>query len=297
MASTDPRTRLVQVGGQFGEVAEGRCPEHPVQMRAVDRGAGQGPRRRHAAAEPVWRRRGVTGRVTGDKASGPRRSPRSRARRQCDDRGSRVAEREPRRVGAWHDQDMDLLNVVFFGDRDDYIRGHVLSAQDRATGSGFHLDKWAARPEPGMLDRPALITYVPTHGAGWRTTGRGSSGSGRQWRRSASSASSGAARSCSMRAVQPPTTGFTTTDGFVASAGRWPTSRFSADRGIAKSQQSHGKGILGELVDVLSGVRDAHMSGHDLLTLLTEVWGSRRHQGQEDSAQQYPAHPHTGLAW
>jgi hypothetical protein len=51
---------------------------------------------------------------------------------------------------------MVLLNVACLGDRDDYIRGHVLSAQDSATEPGFHLDKWPATPEPGMLERPAL---------------------------------------------------------------------------------------------------------------------------------------------
>ncbi len=42
--------------------------------------------------------------------------------------------------------------------------------------------------------------------------------------------------------------------------------------GDAKPQKSHGKWILAEFVDVLSGVENADMSEDDLLALLTEVW-------------------------
>jgi hypothetical protein len=59
---------------------------------------------------------------------------------------------------------MLLLNVVCFGAWDDFLHGHVLSALNSSTGPGFHLDKRPAGLEPGMLEREALVTYVPAHG-------------------------------------------------------------------------------------------------------------------------------------
>jgi hypothetical protein len=64
-------------------------------------------------------------------------------------------------------RNMLLLNVVCFGAwDDDLLHGHVLSALNSSTGPGFHLDKRPAGLEPGMLEREALVTYVPAHG-GW----------------------------------------------------------------------------------------------------------------------------------
>jgi hypothetical protein len=61
---------------------------------------------------------------------------------------------------------MLLLNVVCFGTWHDLLHGHVISALNSSTGPGFCLDWRPAGPEPGMLEREALVTYVPAHG-GW----------------------------------------------------------------------------------------------------------------------------------
>jgi hypothetical protein len=167
---------------------------------------------------------------------------------------------------------MVLLNVVCFGDRDDYIHGHVLSAQGSAIGPGIHLDKWPARPEQGMLERPALITYMPAHG-GWLEDGT---------------------RVLWVKEAVAPFSKFgiiggsaVVLDACCTASDDWlydHDGRLRAEcrslagkpllggSGNAKPQKSHGKWILGELADVLSGVEDADMSEGDLLALLTEVW-------------------------
>jgi hypothetical protein len=69
-------------------------------------------------------------------------------------------------------RNMLLLNVVCFGAwDDDLLHGHVLSALNSSTGPGFHLDKRPAGLEPGMLEREALVTYVPAHGGWLKGTG------------------------------------------------------------------------------------------------------------------------------
>ena len=68
---------------------------------------------------------------------------------------------------------MLLLNVVCFGTWHDLLHGHVISALNSSTGPGFCLDWRPAGPEPGMLEREALVTYVRLRRlAGGRLGGR-----------------------------------------------------------------------------------------------------------------------------
>jgi hypothetical protein len=78
---------------------------------------------------------------------------------------------------------MILLNMVCFGAQSGFMHGHVLSALDsgRIARSGrFCLDEWPGRPQPGMLERPALVTYVPAHG-GWMEDGTSCLGTWGNW--------------------------------------------------------------------------------------------------------------------
>jgi hypothetical protein len=78
---------------------------------------------------------------------------------------------------------MILLNVVCFGAQSSFMHGHVLSARDsgRIAKSGrFRLDEWPGRPQPGMLERSALVTYVPAHGS-WMDDGTSCLGTWGQW--------------------------------------------------------------------------------------------------------------------
>ena len=170
---------------------------------------------------------------------------------------------------------MLLLNVVCFGAWDDFLHGHVLNALSSSTGPGFHLDKRPAGLEPRMLERDALVTYVPAHG-GWMKD----DGTSALWGRG-----EGAVGAFSEfgniggRAVVLDACD-TASDGWLYDSGNRlrpecqsllgkPLLGGSGDE--SKPQKSHGEWILGELVTVLSGVEHPDMDEDDLLALLNGV--------------------------
>jgi hypothetical protein len=166
-----------------------------------------------------------------------------------------------------------LLNVVCFGPEDKYIHGHVIDARKSLTkDSRFRLDEAHAQPAPGMLDCQAMITYVPAH-AGWLKD----DGTSVLWVGDAVAPLSAFGKIGGDAVVLDACC--TATDGWLydeegrlraeckALAGK-PLLGGSGD---AKPQDTHGKWILGELLEALSGMEDAG-SDEDLLSLLTAVW-------------------------
>jgi hypothetical protein len=123
-----------------------------------------------------------------------------------------------------------------------------------------------------MLERPALITYMPAHG-GWPE-----GGTRILWVKEAVAPFS-TFGIIGGSAVVLDTCRTASDDWLYDHDGQLRTECRSlagkpllGGSGDAKPQKSHGKWILGELVDVLSGVEDAGMTEDALLALLTEVW-------------------------
>lgn len=166
---------------------------------------------------------------------------------------------------------MVLLNVVCFGAKQKMMHGHVLSARDsgRLADSGRFRLEWYDRPRPGILDRPSLITYVPSHG------GRVGEMSG-LWVGQAV-ASFDEFGSIGGQAV--------VLDACDTASERWLYSGGSlraecqslkdkpllGGSGKAEPNEGHGEKILGALLDVLAEVEDPAISDQELLTLLAEV--------------------------
>jgi hypothetical protein len=169
---------------------------------------------------------------------------------------------------------MTLQNVVCFGPEEPYIHDHVLSA--KAVGlfkrpDRFRLDEWPDRPRPGMLARPALITYVPAHG-GWLDGVTSAPGVKEAWAPFSDFGPIGGEAvvldACS-----------TASDDWLYDQGRLlpecqslkckPLLGGSGDK---EPQKGHGEKILAALVDVLSGIEDTAMTKEKLRALLTEVW-------------------------
>ena len=174
---------------------------------------------------------------------------------------------------------MILLKVVCFGggryEEDKYKRmhGHVRSAlaSGRIAESGrFRLDEWHDRPQPGMLARPSLITYVPAHG-GW-LDGTSSLGIGQTtWAPFDEFGSIGG------RAV--------VLDACSTASNDWLYDRellraecqslagkpLLGGSGAEGPRYSYGAKILGALLDLLTGVEDTAVSDHELLSLLKDL--------------------------
>jgi hypothetical protein len=170
-------------------------------------------------------------------------------------------------------RNMLLLNVVCFGAwDDDLLHGHVLTALNSSTGPGFHLDKRPAGLEPGMLEREALVTYVPAHG-GWL---RGD-GTSALWGKDAGDSFSEFGIIGGHAVVLDACD--TASDGWLYDDGRLRTECQSllgkpllgGSGHKSKPQKSHGKWILEELVNVLSEVKDQDMDEDKLLDLLEGV--------------------------
>ena len=75
---------------------------------------------------------------------------------------------------------MLLLNVVCLGPEQKMMHKHVVSARDsgRLADSGKFRLEWYDRPQPGILERLSLITYVPSHGG---RSGNGAASGFTQW--------------------------------------------------------------------------------------------------------------------
>jgi len=127
---------------------------------------------------------------------------------------------------------MLLLNVVCFGTWHDLLHGHVISALNSSTGPGFCLDWRPAGPEPGMLEREALVTYVPAHG-GWLEGDSEDDWTSALWGKDKK-----AGYSCSTHAIRHPTTGFTTMTDSGPSATPCLAGRFWAEQGISPRHRS-----------------------------------------------------------
>lgn len=171
-------------------------------------------------------------------------------------------------------RNMLLLNAVCFGAWDDaLLHGHVLGALNSSTGPGFHLDRRPAGLEPRMLEREALVTYVPGHG-GWLED----DGTSALWGKDAGDSFSEFGI-IGGHAVVLDACGTASDDWLYDSGDRLrpecqsllgkPLLGGSGDK--STPQKSHGKWILGELVNVLSGVEDADMDNDKLLDLLRDV--------------------------
>ena len=179
-------------------------------------------------------------------------------------------------VGAddWQDVHMTVLNVVCFGAKYMNMHGHVLNAlgSGRIARSGrLRLDQWPDMPRPGMLDRPALITYVPAHGGCWpnvATSGLGVKGAWASFEEFGSIGGSAV----------------------VLDACKTATDKWLYDGGLlrAECQSLKGKPLLGgsltgpptgpggakilnALLDLLADVEDTAMSDEELLSLLRDV--------------------------
>lgn len=168
---------------------------------------------------------------------------------------------------------MLLLSVVCFGAWDDFLHGHVLSALNGSAGPGFDLDKRPGGLEPGMLEREALVTYVPAHGGELKDDGRSA-----LWGKDVVGAFSEfgviGGRAVVLDACD------TASDGWLYDSSGRLRPECQSLRGkpllggsgnTFKPQKSHGKWILGELVNALSGVEDAGMDADKLRVLLEDV--------------------------
>lgn len=184
-------------------------------------------------------------------------------------------------------RNMLLLNVVCFGAWHDFLHGHVISALNSSTGPGFCLDWRPAGPEPGMLQREALVTYVPTHG-GWLED---------DWTSALWGKDKDAGYSFSEFGIIGGSA--VVLDGCSTASDGWlyddddrlrpecqsllgkPLLGGSGD--TSTPQKSHGKWILGELVNVLSGLEDTGMDEDKLPGLLKDVL-DRAAAGAEERA-------------
>jgi hypothetical protein len=174
---------------------------------------------------------------------------------------------------------MVLLNVVCFGPEQKMMHKHVLSARDsgRLAYSGKFRLEWYDRPRPGILDRPSLITYVPSHGGEWFG---GASGLRINPRGNWANPVGGSFEE------------FGTVGGraVVLDACGTASDRWLYDRGALRAECQSLKGkpllggsgddepneltgeeILGALLDVLAEVEDAAMTDQELLAILEEV--------------------------
>lgn len=173
-------------------------------------------------------------------------------------------------------RNMLLLNVVCFGAwDDDLLHGHVISALNSSTGPGFCLNWRPAGPEPGMLERDALVTYVPAHGGcledDW-TSALWGKDKNAGYLFSEFGVIGG--RAVVLDACDTASDGWLYDDDdrlrpeCQSLLGK-PLLGGSGDK--STPQKSHGKWILGELVSMLSGVEDADMDEDKLLGLLKDV--------------------------
>lgn len=174
---------------------------------------------------------------------------------------------------------MLLLNVVCFGAwddgplrRDGLLHGHVISTLNSATKPGFSLDWRPGGVEPGMLEREALVTYVPAHGGSLEGDGA-SALWGKDVGDSFSEFGVIGGRAVVLDACDTASDGWLYDDnGRLRSECQSLANKpLLGGSGVKEPQKSHGKWILGELVDALSGVEDTNMSPDDLLGLLTGV--------------------------
>lgn len=176
---------------------------------------------------------------------------------------------------------MLLLNVVCFGAWDDFLHGHVLSALNGSAGPGFDLDRRSGGLEPGMLEREALVTYVPAHGGELKDDRRRA-----LWGKDVVGAFSEfgviGGRAVVLDACD------TASDGWLYDSGGRLRPECQSLLGkpllggsgnASKPQKSHGKWILGELVNALSGGQDA-----DKLRVLLEDVLDRAAAKAEESA-------------
>jgi hypothetical protein len=188
---------------------------------------------------------------------------------------------------------MLLLNAVCFGAwddgplrRDGILHSHVISALNSAMKPGFRLDWRPAGPELGMLEPEALVTYVPAHAGQLYEDGTSA-----LWGKDTLGYWPSELGAIGGHAVVLDACD-TASDGWLYSAdGRLraecqtllgkPILGGSGDK--SKPQKSHGKWILGELVDALSGLEDADLEECKLLALLEDVLDRAATKAQKDA--------------
>jgi len=173
---------------------------------------------------------------------------------------------------------MVLLNVVCFGPRQKMMHKHVLSARDsgRLADSGRFRLAWDDRPQPGMLDRRSLVTYVPSHGGRFgETSGLWINPKG-DWANPVG-ASFQEFGTVGGRAVVLDACS-TASDDWLYDGGSLRAECRSlkgkpllGGSGDAEPNEVHGEKILGALLDVLAEAGNTAMTDQELLRFLAEV--------------------------
>jgi len=170
---------------------------------------------------------------------------------------------------------MIALNVVCFGAKFKNMHEHVLNAlgSGRIAQSGrFCLDQWPDRPRPGMLERTALITYVPAHGGCWpdaATSGLGVKGAWASFDEFGSIGGSAVV----LDACDTATDGWLYDGGLLrAECQSLKGKPLLGGSGLAGAPTGPGGAkILNALLELLTDVEDTAMSAEELLSLLRDV--------------------------
>lgn len=168
---------------------------------------------------------------------------------------------------------MVLLNVVCFGPEQKMMHKHVASARDagRLADSGKFRLQWYDRPRPGMLERPALVTYVPSHGG---TVGGQSSLWVHPVGGSFDEFGTVGGEAVVLDACDTASAHWLYDGGSLRSECRSLTGKpLLGGSGNAQPNEIHGKKILDALLDVLAEVEDTTITTapEDLQTLLARV--------------------------
>jgi len=170
---------------------------------------------------------------------------------------------------------MIMLNVVCFGPKYKNMHEHVLNALDsgRIANSGrFRLAEWPDKPRPGMLDRSALITYVPAHGGCWpdaTTSGLGVKGAWASFEDFGSIGGSAVV----LDACDTATNNWLYRGGLLrAECQSLKGKLLLGGSGLAEAPIGPGGArILNALLDLLADVDGTAMSDEGLLSLLLDV--------------------------
>jgi hypothetical protein len=169
---------------------------------------------------------------------------------------------------------MIVLNVVCFGPKYQNMHEHVLNALDagRIAKSGrFRLDEWPDTPQPGMLDRSALVTYVTAHGGCWPdgTSGLGVKGAWASFEEFGSIGGSAVV----LDACDTATDHWLYRGGLLRAECRSLKNKFLlGGSGLAEAPIGPGGArILNALLDLLTDVDGTAMSDEGLRSLLMDV--------------------------
>jgi hypothetical protein len=170
---------------------------------------------------------------------------------------------------------MIVLNVVCFGTKYRTMHEHVLNAlgSGRIANSGrFRLDQWPDMPRPGMLDRPALVTYVPAHGGCWpdaATSGLGVKGAWASFEEFGGIGGSAVV----LDACDTATDEWLYDGGLLrAECQSLKGKPLLGGSGLAEAPTGPGGAkILNALLDLLADVEDSAISDERLLSLLRDV--------------------------